>query len=73
MSWPAAQVKDIVADIQAYLDTHPGVDKRLPVGASLGSVQDNRVQIGLVVCPPSKPLELNTTHLRTKVWWSTLA
>lgn len=43
------KVKAITADIKAFLDQHPGVDKKLPYGAGLGSLQDWSVQIGVMV------------------------
>jgi hypothetical protein len=43
------QVKAIVADIEDFLKAHPGVDKKLPLGASLGALHDRSVQIGLTV------------------------
>jgi hypothetical protein len=43
------KVKAITADIKAFLDAHPGVDKKLPYGAGLGSLQDWSVQIGMMV------------------------
>ncbi|EIE20508.1 hypothetical protein COCSUDRAFT_57655 [Coccomyxa subellipsoidea C-169] len=42
------KVKAITADIKAFLDQHPGVDKKLPYGSGLGSLQDWSVQIGLM-------------------------
>lgn len=43
------KVKAITEDIKAFLDQHPGVDKKLPYGSGLGSLQDWSVQIGLMV------------------------
>lgn len=44
-----AQAKAILAEIDAYLKSHPGVDKRLPHGATLAALQDSGVQIGVTV------------------------
>jgi small-conductance mechanosensitive channel len=56
------KVKDITADIKAFLDQHPGVDKKLPYGAGLGSLQDWSVQINLMVRPQSS-MRPSRTHV----------
>lgn len=48
------KVKAITADIKAFLDQHPGVDKSLPYGSGLGSLQDWSVQIGVMVRPADR-------------------
>lgn len=47
------KVKAITADIKSFLDQHPGVDKKLPYGSGLGSLQDWSVQIGVMVSTTS--------------------